>query len=159
MIRLIFIDVEGKGPAPTLNNHEKFEWGAVDFSSWQKDPQNPRTFHGVGATTANFMSFEQWIRQSGHDGDTFKMVSDNVAYDWQFINYYLHAFLKRNILGHSARRIGDFAAGLAGDFYAPQIWKELRRTKHDHHPVHDALGNVEAFAALLNAGKDRRNHF
>jgi hypothetical protein len=31
-----------------------------------------------------------------------------------------------------------------------QKWKRLRRTKHDHHPVHDALGNAEALIRLLD---------
>lgn len=30
-----------------------------------------------------------------------------------------------------------------------QEWKRLRITKHDHHPVNDAMGNVEAFARML----------
>jgi hypothetical protein len=55
-----------------------------------------------------------------------------------------------NPFGHSARRIGDFYAGLLGDFQSTQKWKRLRRTKHDHHPVHDALGNAEALIRLLN---------
>lgn len=28
--------------------------------------------------------------------------------------------------------------------------KRLRRTKHDHHPVHDALGNAEALRRLFD---------
>ncbi len=51
--------------------------------------------------------------------------------------------------GHFARRIGDFYAGLAGDFADSQSWKKLRVTPHDHNPVHDAMGNVEAFERLL----------
>jgi hypothetical protein len=29
-------------------------------------------------------------------------------------------------------------------------WKRLRRTKHNHHPVHDALGNAEALIRLFD---------
>jgi len=174
MIRLIFFDAEGKGPCAARNNHEAYEWGAVDFSSWlqyaQSDRWEPgrdgdfRRFHGRNATRNNIVAFDDWISQSGDPGDRFVMVTDNPAYDWQHINYYMHHFLGRNILGHSARRIGDFALGMlagvqlqkGGDlqlglraFLARQDWKKLRITKHTHHPVDDALGNVEAFAQLL----------
>lgn len=54
-----------------------------------------------------------------------------------------------NPFGHSGRRIADFYAGLVGDFRSTQKWKRLRRTKHDHHPVHDALGNAEALIRIF----------
>ena len=77
-------------------------------------------------------------------------VSDNPAYDWQFINYYFHLFLGKNPFGHSARRIGDFYAGLTSDFTNSSSWKKLRVTPHDHNPVNDAMGNLEAFEKILN---------
>ena len=67
----------------------------------------------------------------------------------RWINYGFHLTLDYNPFGHSARRISDFYAGLMGDFTRTQGWKRLRVTPHDHHPVHDALGNVEAFERLL----------
>ena len=30
-----------------------------------------------------------------------------------------------------------------------QNWKKFRVTPHDHNPVHDAMGNVEAFETIL----------
>lgn len=136
-MKFIFVDVEGKGPAPTLNDAKRFEWGAVEYES-------RKTFHAVGATLENFRLFEAWLHQFGD----VKFVSDNPAYDWQFINYYFHYFLTRNPFGHSARRIGDYYAGLVGNFRAKQNWKRLRVTKHTHHPVDDAMGNVEAFERI-----------
>jgi hypothetical protein len=38
---------------------------------------------------------------------------------------------------------------LVGDFSNSQGWKRLRVTPHNHNPVDDAMGNVEAFARLL----------
>ena len=38
--------------------------------------------------------------------------------------------------------------GLTGSFANTQAWKRLRVTPHDHHPVHDAQGNVEAFRRI-----------
>jgi hypothetical protein len=81
-------------------------------------------------------------------------VSDNPAYDFQWINYGFDATLGRNPFGHSGRRIADFYAGLHRDFRRTQEWKRLRRTPHDHNPVNDAMGNVEAFSALLDAIRD-----
>jgi hypothetical protein len=62
--------------------------------------------------------------------------------------YGFHHTLGRNPFGYSARRIGDFAAGLKGDFYAKQDWKRLRITNHDHNPVNDAMGNAESFRSI-----------
>lgn len=138
---LIFVDCEGHGPAPgPLHDAESFEFGAVELKTKQ-------TFHGEGATRDTFKRFDAWLSQ-------FKgrliFVSDNPAYDWQYINYYFHLFMKKNPFGHSARRISDFYAGLCGDFYKTQEWKKLRITNHDHNPVNDAMGNIEAFERLLN---------
>ena len=131
---LIFVDCEGHGVAPTLNDPNGFEFGAVEYVSQQ-------SFHGVGATKETFERFRDWLNK--FDG-RLVFVSDNPAYDWQFVNYYFHLFLGDNPFGHSARRISDFYAGLKKDFLDTQSWKAWRVTKHDHNPVHDALGNVEA---------------
>ena len=143
---LIFVDCEGHGPAPTLNDETLFEFGAVDYKSKQ-------SFHGQGATKETFEKFSLWLNQfSG----SLIFVSDNPAYDWQFINYYFHKFLDRNPFGHSARRISDFYAGMKGDFFDSQNWKKWRVTKHDHNPVHDVLGNIEAFEKILALRKDKQ---
>lgn len=139
---LIFVDCEGHGPCAGLNNHEKFEVGAVERKTRQ-------TFHIIGATAEKFNEFAIWL-EDFDDRPIF--ISDNPAYDWQFVNYYFHKFLNRNPFGHSARRISDFYAGLCNNFYKTQEWKRFRKTPHDHNPVNDAMGNLEAFEALL-AGK------
>lgn len=140
---LIFVDCEGHGPAPTFNDDKLFEFGAVDFKSKQ-------SFHGRGGTKETFEKFNKWLNQ-------FKgriiFISDNPAYDWQFINYYFHKFLGHNPFGHSARRISDFYAGIKGNFFDSQRWKHWRVTPHDHNPVHDALGNIEAFEKILEINK------
>src|SRR3989338_4529440 len=127
---LIFVDCEGHGPAPTLNDETLFEFGAIDYKSKQ-------SFHGQGATKETFKKFSDWLNQFP---GRLIFVSDNPAYDWQFINYYFHKFLGSNPFGHSARRISDFYAGLMGDFAETQSLKKLRITEHDHNPVHDAMG-------------------
>ena len=158
MKNLIFVDCEATGPCP--GKGELTEFGAVEYASRQ-------TFHGVlfearpradnpalskltGQAfdpVAVFTAFEEWIASVTKGRPIF--VSDNPAYDFQWINYGFHHALGRNPFGHSARRISDFYAGLMGDFGNSQAWKRLRVTPHDHNPVHDALGNVEAFERLL----------
>ena len=57
-----------------------------------------------------------------------------------------------NPFGHSARRIGDLFAGFSRDVTKGSAWKRLRKTKHTHHPVDDARGNVEALLAMEDMG-------
>jgi len=140
---LIFVDCEGHGYAPAeLHLVDKFEFGAVHYPS-------RAIFHGIGATPKTFNKFNDWLFQFGQFGRPI-FVSDNPAYDWQFINYYFHKFIGKNPFGHSARRISDFYAGLMDDWSETQSWKRLRITPHDHNPVNDAMGNLEAFERLLN---------
>lgn len=157
MSKLIFVDCEATGPCPGIGVLTEF--GAVDYRTRQ-------TFHGVLHESrpsadnpalsevtgrafdahAVFAKFEQWLDDLGRGRPLF--VSDNPAFDWQWINYHFWHELGRNPFGHSARRIGDFYAGLQGDFSQTQGWKQYRVTPHDHNPVHDAMGNVEAFAHI-----------
>jgi hypothetical protein len=86
-----------------------------------------------------------------NEGDRPIMITDNPAFDWQFMNYYLHAFTGGNPLGHSARRIGDLYSGLRQKFNASgRDWHKLRKTKHTHDPVDDAKGNAEALIAMCD---------
>jgi len=137
-MQLIFVDTEDASPTPsgwTLR-----EFGAVEF-------ETRRTFHGKDSSRETFEAFKHWLESFGRQRKVF--VSDNPAYDWAPINFYFHLYFGENPFGHSARRIGDFYAGLVGDFGRASEWKRLRITKHDHHPVNDAMGNVEAFARML----------
>jgi hypothetical protein len=78
-------------------------------------------------------------------------ISDNLAFDWQFINFASHFTLERNIFGHSGRRIGDIYSGWIGRTDASS-WKKYRITRHTHNPLDDAMGNVEALLELRKQG-------
>lgn len=157
--KLIFVDTETTGACPGVAHMTEF--GAVHFESGA-------TFHGVlhpsirpSATSATaiitgdpfdayqvFSDFRDWIYAcTDHRRATF--VSDNLAFDWQWINHGFHTTLGENPFGFSGRRINDFYAGLTGDFLNQNAWKRLRITSHDHNPVNDALGNAEAFRRIL----------
>lgn len=165
---LFVVDVEADGPAPGL-------YSMVSFGVVEVTAQGPGAhFYGQvapivadfipealavsGHSRADHEKFEQaevvlpllvqWLADNNKAGRPV-FVSDNPAFDWQFINYYLWRYTKGNPFGHSARRIGDFYAGLQRDFFARQDWRKLKITKHTHHPVDDARGNVEALTALI----------
>jgi len=163
-VSLIFVDCEANGPCPGCGWLTEF--GAVEWKTRS-------TFHGVLVAHNYFLEIggrgmtEEWFgprKEYPQDAirvfavfkdwlGTFEgspiFVSDNPAFDWQWINWNFHHLLGTNPFGHSARRIGDFYAGLEKDFRRATQWKRWRKTKHDHHPVHDALGNVEAFDKML----------
>lgn len=162
------VDIEADGPAPALYSMVSF--GVVEMTStgWG------RTFYGqVAPITDNYIPealavsnhtreehlafespeivmprFDQWVRDivGRYRADFF---SDNPAFDWQFINYYLHRFTGDNVFGHSARRIGDLYAGAVRDFHTKPAWRKWKKTPHTHHPLDDAKGNAEAYAEMV----------
>ena len=164
---LIVVDVEADGPAPHL-------YSMVSFGAVVVEPSLALTFKGeVRPISQRFLPealavsgvsreeherfeepapvmerFERWILESSKGKPVF--ASDNLAFDWQFINWYFHAFLGRNPFGWSGRRIGDLYCGMQKDGYAS--FKHLRRTAHDHDPVHDARANAEALLAMIGLG-------
>lgn len=83
-------------------------------------------------------------------GDRPGIASDNPGFDFPFLAWYSWKFTGRNPFGHSARRIGDFAAGLERNWAARQDWKKLRRTRHTHNALDDSKGNAEALMALTD---------
>jgi hypothetical protein len=151
MPSLIFVDVEAgfDSPCPNVGATGMTEFGAVERVS-------KKTFHGLPDKSQNnvwyetFVEFDKWLWQFPPN---HMFVSDNPAYDWQWINYHFHKNLGKNPFGFSARRIGDFYAGLINDFFKYNQWKKLRVTTHDHNPVNDAMGNVEAFDRMIKGGR------
>lgn len=137
--RLIFVDCEAPFGVGSPAVGDMTEFAAVDFDSGV-------VFHGQGCDRETFVTFRDWLLSLGGRA---VFISDNPAYDWQWINFYFWRHLGGNPFGHSARRIGDFYAGLCGNFWRASEWKRLRVTPHDHNPVNDALGNVEAFRRML----------
>ena len=120
----VIVDVESDGPIPA-------EYSMVCFGAVIFDGLLDTTFYG--RTRPIF-------------------VSDNLAFDWQFINYYFHRFFGRNPFGFSGRRIGDLYAGMVKDASKASDWKKYRVTKHTHNPVDDAKGNAEALRKLSELG-------
>ena len=163
----IVVDVEADGPIPP-------DFSMICFGAVVVEPTLTKHFYGEvapisdrtnlaaaaisGISRAQHETFEDpeavmrrfalWIKSASKGRPVF--VSDNPAFDWQWINYYFHKFTGDNPFGYSARRISDLYSGLVKNAYAP--WKHLRKTKHNHNPVRDAIGNAEVLLQMPSMG-------
>ena len=164
---LIVVDVEADGPIPG-------KYSMVCLGAVVVEPTLAKTFYARTRPIADLwlpealavsgftreehagfedpaevmLRFESWIKENSRGRPV--LASDNLSFDWQYVNWYFHTFLGRNPFGWSGRRIGDLYCGMVKDGYAE--WKHLRKTPHDHHPVNDAKGNAEALLAMIAMG-------
>lgn len=166
----IVVDVEADGPVPD-------KYSMVCFGAVIVEPTLSKTFYGQLAPISSkwipealavsgfsreehikfpraeyvMNQFAKWIKENSVGNPIF--ISDNNCFDWQWINYYMHVFTGGNPFGHSGRRIGDLYCGMKMDASLNHEWKKnLRKTKHTHHPVDDAKGNAEALLAMKKMG-------
>jgi len=160
----IVVDVEADGPCPGMFSMVSFAavpvFGGDAFKALVRPISNrwvpealavsriTRHEHeGYPHPMQEMKRFVSWLEALGGRPVFW---SDNPAFDWQFVNYYLHAFTESgNPFGHSARRIGDLYAGHVGRLPAHTEWKRFRKTPHTHDPVDDARGNAEALAIII----------
>lgn len=159
------VDCESDGPIPN-------KYSLVCFGAVVVEPKVVRNFYGKTKPISNewipealavsgftreqhltfddpkevFEKFRAWVLSNNSNGRPM-FFSDNLAYDWQWVNYYFHYYLGENPFGYSGRRIGDIYCGLTKDMRAR--WKHLRQTTHTHNPVDDATGNAEALNTIL----------
>lgn len=166
----ILVDVESDGPIPVDYSMVCFGAVVVDDTNftflgktaplpgamWRPDAlavsgytrEEHLLFPNPETTMNQFMEWLVSVRRV--NDNKLQFISDNPAFDFQWINYYFHHFLGQNPFGHSARRIGDFYAGLVKNWRCANDWKSLRVTEHDHNPVNDAKGNVEALRTMVH---------
>jgi len=164
---LIVVDVESDGPCVLKHSMQCF--GAIVV-----EPALNRTFYGetapihqdfdaeamavTGITRDKHLlfphpnitmpAFRDWVKGLGGGQPVF--ISDNLAYDWQWINAYLLAYAGENPLGWSGRRIGDLWCGFKNDMRAR--YKHMRKTRHSHDPRDDARGNAECLLQMKAEG-------
>ena len=176
----LVVDVETDGPAPGLysmiqlgavvvRDKGEFESFEVKFSPLEGAGFVDEALKVTGTTRAEtlfypspnigMLLFKRWLEslvvKESHEGRfdvRLVLVSDNLAFDWQFVNYYFHRFCGSNPFGHSGRRIGDLWSGFNCDYRKNSEWKSMRRTSHTHNPVDDAKGNAEALIAMKHLG-------
>jgi hypothetical protein len=155
------IDIESDGPCPGLYNMVCF--GAVVVRPGLKDtfygqtaPVFPDKWNPEALAISGFSreehlrfpdpahtmrNFATWVHQMNKQGRP-RFIADNNGFDWQFINWYFHKFLGENPFGYSSANLNSLYKGLVKNDF--QSFKHLRKTKHDHNPVNDAIGNAEA---------------
>lgn len=158
--RYIFVDVEAVGTSPV--NGTMTEFGCVDYETEKTfhgllveakpDPKNPAVpFIEEGAKRYGlhqvYHDLFDWLLSLGNGRNV--LMSDNPAYDFMWMAGFFDEVGFPNPFGHSGRRVSDIYAGLSGNWKNTQGWKKWRRTPHDHNPVNDAMGNVEAFKTML----------
>jgi hypothetical protein len=160
----VMVDVEAGGPIP--GDYSMIALGAViverglarRFSGKLRaisDKWVPEALAVSGFSREETMAFPEpggamvrfrdWLKAEVRDQPRF--VSDNNDFDWQFVNWYFHHFLGANPFGHSSTNLGSLYKGLVKDM-GPNF-KHLRRTRHTHDPVDDAVGNAEAMLAMV----------
>lgn len=158
------VDVESDGPIPG-------DFSMISFGAVIIDPSLDKKFGGrlrpvserwipealavSGHSREQTLGFEEpkvvmsrfhsWLGENCPDRPIF--ISDNNGFDWQFMNWYFHHFLSENPFGFSSTNLGSFYKGLIRD--TSKNFKHLRKTKHTHDPVDDAVGNAEAFLSMI----------
>lgn len=162
---VIMVDIESDGPIPG-------DYSMISFGAVIVDTKLDRTFYGKlkpisekwipealavsGFNREQTLEFDEpkivmenfrvWLSKESNGQPLF--FSDNNGFDWQFINWYFHHFIGNNPFGFSSTNLGSLYKGMVGDMF--QNFKHLRKTKHTHNPVDDALGNAEALVHMKN---------
>lgn len=156
---IIMVDIESDGPIPG-------DYSMVSFGAVLVDEKLDKTFYGKlkpisdkwvpdalavsGFSREETLKFQEaekvmsefaeWLNKVSDSRPMF--FSDNNGFDWQFINWYFIHFLGKNPFGFSSTNLGSLYKGMVKDTF--KNFKHLRKTKHTHNPVDDALGNAEA---------------
>jgi len=154
------VDVEADGPIP--GKYSMVSFGAVivrpgdAFDSYYgklrpiSDEWEPAALAVSGHTREETLRFDhpatvlrgfiEWVALNTKGRPMF--ISDNNGFDWMFMCWYFHHFIGANPFGHSSTNLGSLYKGMQEDMFCN--FKHLRKTKHTHHPVDDAIGNAEA---------------
>ncbi len=162
---IIMVDVESDGPIPG-------DYSMISFGAVVVDQGLDKTFYGqLKPISEKWMpealavsgfnreetlefddpkmvmeKFSKWLNENCKTRPLF--FSDNNGFDWQFINWYFIHFLENNPFGFSSTNLGSLYKGLVKDTF--KNFKHLRKTKHTHNPVDDAMGNAEALLHMKN---------
>ena len=159
------VDIESDGPIPG-------DYSMISFGAIIVDEELNKTFYGKlkpisdkwipealaisGFNREETLEFDEpqkvmkdfleWIKNNSKSRPLF--FSDNNGFDWQFINWYFIHFLGQNPFGFSSTNLGSLYKGMEKNMF--KNFKHLRKTKHTHNPVDDAMGNAEALLYMKN---------
>jgi hypothetical protein len=164
-VPVIVVDVESDGPIPG-------DYSMISFGAIIVEEELERTFYGkLKPISENWVpdalkvsgfsreetlqfddsksvmeNFNSWIKENAKSRALF--FSDNNGFDWQFINWYFIHFIGKNPFGFSSTNLGSLYKGMVKNMF--KNFKHLRKTKHTHNPVDDAIGNAEALLHMKN---------
>lgn len=161
----VMVDVEANGPVPYP--FSMIALGAVVVEPELNrtfyetiSPINPRVYDPKALEVAGFTHeetlkfkppllvmamFEEWLEKI----ESPMFVADNNGFDWQFVNWYFYHYgkTKKNPFGFSSTNLGSLYKGCIHDFR--RNFKHLRKTKHTHNALDDAIGNAEAMLTIM----------
>jgi len=159
----VMVDVEADGPIPG-------DYSMISFGAVIVDDALDRSFYGElkpvseewipaalkvsGFSREETLGFDEpaevmqrfrdWLEAESKGQPRF--ISDNNGFDWMFVCWYFHHFTGACPFGFSSANLGSMYKGLVKDCF--KNFKHLRKRKHTHHPVDDAVGNAEALLQM-----------
>jgi len=166
---LLSMDVEASGVAPMHGDMISFAAVVIEeplnrtFHSGNMRPECehylPEAYAAIGMTREQHLAarhsirerifaFADWLEGLNVPNRRYIMVSDNPGFDFQWMNFELMNHIGQQLLGFSARRIGDVWSGLRKRPNETVSWRRFRVTPHDHDPLNDAMGNAEAWLEM-----------
>lgn len=101
--------------------------------------------------------FHAWV-QAVVAGAAPVFVGLNAAFDWSFVNYYFHHYLKDNPFGFAPLDIKSLYMGATGCLWdGTRSSRMLAVLKPEHRGDHDALNDARAQAELFRLVRSLRN--
>jgi hypothetical protein len=96
-------------------------------------------------------AFRDWLNMVDNNGrDRLVFVSDNPVFDGMFVWWYFGRFGMINPFGFSGVSITSLYKGFMADMRRDFRRDGLRRWPHTHNALDDAVGNAEAFKAIMD---------
>ena len=142
---------EKLAPLPGMvSNPETMKWWETQTEAYAEATRHPGMPHEVVA------AFNTWCETLASDGKLIA-VAWPAAFDFPFVNYYMHAFLGKNPLGFACLDIRSYANGLMkrADYYGLKeeevrsVAGEIDKTGlSPHFAIDDAIEQGRLFMAL-----------
>lgn len=97
--------------------------------------------------------FDDWVAKVIKANETPVFVGLNAPFDWSFVNYYFHRYLKKNPFGFNALDIKSLYMGATGSTWSQTTSNQMSlrlqpALKGDHNALHDALYQAELFRLI-----------
>ena len=164
----ISVDIETDGPNP--GDYSMLSMGAVvvepgltktfyrELSPITKN-YNPESVKHCGFTREQtwgfdnplhvMKDFKDWLDKVKEEKQDKRItfIADNAGFDWSFVNWYFHHFIGDNPFGYSGGSLTWMFKGIVKD--DSKSFKHLRKTKHTHNALDDAVGNAEAILEII----------